>query len=428
MGQATGYSLVMPEHRRPIFLEYAGLKIDFAEPVEEFEHSRTSPLICFVLSSPGTITHLAIGKRGMRAGTDIRRLNLKSIEELTVPISTETLISKIPYRFRSAAKSRFLGGGIFPQKTFTAVIDTITELFPEMRPFLDRYGSIRVERIRRLSDSVKESLAYQQQSVATALLLAGMDRVEFLQEWSPPVRETPKSFLDGLPSVRLREDPMVVNDLMRVPGFSLVRTLPYNAAIFESQLDRLRLTVILANRLPLEEQTGADLIYYNETYKSFVMVQYKAMEFQQKKGAIFRLPSAQLKEEIIRMDHLMKIINEYAPKNDRDDFRLSENPFFIKLCPRIVFQPDDVGLVPGMYLPLDYWKLLVRHHTVKTRRGGFQVTYDNVGRHFDNTEFVKIVAKAWVGTNSNQSSILEAVFQKTLESGKAVVLAIKISF
>jgi len=33
----------------------------------------------------------------------------------------------------------------------------------------------------------------------------------------------------------------------------------------------------MANKLPLEEQTGADLIYYNETFSSFVMVQYKAM-------------------------------------------------------------------------------------------------------------------------------------------------------
>jgi len=36
--------------------------------------------------------------------------------------------------------------------------------------------------------------------------------------------------------------------------------------------------VIMANRLPLEEQTGADLIYFNEAYSAFVLVQYKAME------------------------------------------------------------------------------------------------------------------------------------------------------
>ena len=40
----------------------------------------------------------------------------------------------------------------------------------------------------------------------------------------------------------------------------------------------VRLTVIMANRLPLEQQTGADLIYFNEAYESFVMVQYKAMD------------------------------------------------------------------------------------------------------------------------------------------------------
>ena len=44
--------------------------------------------------------------------------------------------------------------------------------------------------------------------------------------------------------------------------------------IFENPTDRRQaLTVIMANRTPLEEQTGADLIYYNETYGAFVLVQ-----------------------------------------------------------------------------------------------------------------------------------------------------------
>jgi len=38
--------------------------------------------------------------------------------------------------------------------------------------------------------------------------------------------------------------------------------------------------IILANRMRLEEQTGADLIYFNATFRSFVMVQYKAMEMK----------------------------------------------------------------------------------------------------------------------------------------------------
>ncbi|MBY5579141.1 hypothetical protein [Rhizobium leguminosarum] len=39
-----------------------------------------------------------------------------------------------------------------------------------------------------------------------------------------------------------------------------------------------------------------------------------------------------------------------------DDFRLSNEPFFLKFCPRIQFDPDSSGVTKGMYVPLSYWK------------------------------------------------------------------------
>src|SRR5690606_37040234 len=192
------------------------------------------------------------------------------------------------------------------------------------------------------------------------LSIAGLSR-DPAQEWAPS-DETPVSFLEGLSSVRLREDPMAVNDLQNLPGFEVAKTYPYGAAVLESGETSERLTIILANRLPLEEQTGTDLIYFNETYQSFVMVQYKAMEREDRRNrpveAVYRLPDAQLKEEIDRMDAVLGALKACAPNTAIAGFRLAENPFFLKLCPRLVFNPDDVGLVPGMYLPLDYWKLL----------------------------------------------------------------------
>ena len=75
-------------------------------------------------------------------------------------------------------------------------------------------------------------------------------------------------------------------------------------------------------------------------------------------GAGFRLPNKQLTEEIVRMETVLKEIRACDPDDGLKGFRFSENPFFLKLCPRILFNPDDIGLVPGMYIPLDYWKLL----------------------------------------------------------------------
>jgi hypothetical protein len=216
---------------------------------------------------------------------------------------------------------------------------------------------------------------------------------------------------------------MVIQDLSNLPGFKLVKTLPYNAAIFESE--SARVTIVLANRQPLEQQLGTDLIYYNETFRCFVMVQYKAMETHDDLRGMFRLPNAQLDKEIARMDQLLIELKKCAGPASSDGFRLSENPFFLKLCRRIVFNPDDVSLVDGMYLPLDYWRLLVVDPRVTGSRGGRAVGYANARRYFDNSAFVTLVANAWIGSTPPQSGVLESVIRQTLGFGRAIAIAVK---
>lgn len=225
-----------------------------------------------------------------------------------------------------SGRKRFQSGGLLTDKGFTAVVEVIRQIAPQASTLLERFSQTRTERIRRLSARARDNLAQQKEALLTALSIAGLSR-DPVQEWTPS-DETPVSFLDGLPSVRLREDPMVVNDLQNLPGFEVVRTYPYGAAVFESEATSERLTVILANRLPLEEQTGTDLIYFNETYQSFVMVQYKAMEREDRRvgpaEAVYRLPNAQLKEEIDRMDTVLSALKTCAPNTGIGGFRLTE--------------------------------------------------------------------------------------------------------
>lgn len=426
MAKANGFAVLLTKDRLSTFLECVAEERAFAEPVADFQHSRTAPLVCFVISA-GKLTHIGLGRRGVRAGTGLSRLNIDRAEELPEPLSIRKLLNRLPKRNAASVRKRFQSGGLLTEKGFSAVVETIRQLAPQASTLLDRFSEARTGRIRRLSDKVRENLAQQKEAVLTALSIAGLSR-DPVQEWTPS-DETPVSFLDGLPSVRLREDPMVINDLQNLPGFEVIKTYPYGAAVFESEETSERLTVILANRLPLEEQTGTDLIYFNETYQSFVMVQYKAMDRADRKSGIplylYRLPDAQLKEEIDRMDAVLVALKACAPNTDIGGFRLTENPFFLKLCPRLVFNPDSVGLVPGMYLPLDYWKLLENDPGIKGPKGGLRITYENAKRHFDNTSFTTVVSKAWVGTTPSQSQVLQEVIRATLETGKAVAIAIK---
>jgi len=219
---------------------------------------------------------------------------------------------------------------------------------------------------------------------------------------------------------------MVISDSGVIPGFDFIRQYPHTTRTFESkEYPRVRLTVVMANHLPLEQQTGADLIYYNQTFRSFVMVQYKAME-KGTNGPEFRWrPQDKLAEEIGRMEELLDTLKALPLDPAAQSFRLHANPFFLKLCPRLDFNPDAKGLSKGMYLPLDYWKCLAKDVATQGPQGGRFITYDNVGRKISNSEFVVLVANAWVGTTVPQSVILETVIRSVIQTGKTVTFAIK---
>ncbi|MGE5502252.1 MAG: hypothetical protein ACM33T_15190 [Solirubrobacterales bacterium] len=421
--KAGGYVLILSDERRVAFEGQQWIDDRFAEPVPDFAHSRSLPLICFLSAQKGMITHIGRAKRGYRAGTGLRRLNIEGAQELTAPIDIPALTALIPLPLAKAVSARLADGGLLSEKGFGAVVEAVITLSPETAALLNRFSLERAARIERLSSRTRMALAYQKEAVATALSLAGMGR-ETLQAWSPPKEEPPTSFLDGLPEVRLREDPMVINDLANLPGYQLLKVLPYAAAVFQGKNERL--TVILANRQLLEEQFGTDLIYYNETFKSFVMVQYKAMEKASGESDWgFRLPNEQLDAEVARMDEALQALRQCTANACRDGFRLSDSPFFLKMCPRLQFNPDDIGLVRGMYFPLDHWRFVAADPALIGPRGGRRLTFENAGRYLDNTSFLSLVAKAWIGTTPNQSAVLETAIRAIIQSGRTVALAVK---
>lgn len=425
MAKAAGYILRVAPDRREVLLEAIEGQDDqdlVAEAEADFQHSRNVPLICFACFEPGMVTHLASARRGMRAATHLRRLNLMGTVKLPKAIRFEAIIEIVEPRYRQRLRALFRSGGLVPPSTFLALADAVRELSPTSRSILAHFSRSRSDLIARLPSGAKQSLANQKEAIATALALAKLDR-RVLQGWEPTKKGIPKSFLDGLPELRMLEDQMIINDMEHVPGFSLVRKQKCAAAVFEDE--DTRLTVVLANRFKLENQLGADLIYYNETFGAFVIVQYKAMEPLGEGRFVFRLPSTLLAKEIKRMDKVLGQLRRLPLANQRASFRLIENPFFLKLCPRIDFNPDNAGLVHGMYLPLDYWRLIESDKKLKGARGGRGVTFENVDRHIENTEFISMVAKSWVGTTQLQSKYLEPILRMIVSTGRTVVIAVK---
>lgn len=431
MAKASGYILHVPKHRRELLLNenengesYYSSKPYVSEPVTSFAHSRSAPLIVFASFKNGYITHIADGRKGQSAGTQLVRLNREDLHALNRPIAFGEIASEADRHVRHHLELRLEQGGILAPKSLGAFVDRITELDPSIAPRLTRYSARRADALRRLEPRARENLAYQKEALGLALEISGLPRDELLS-WQQSDDEQ-QSFLDGLPGARVREDAMLLSDFSTIPGFQSVREVThYGSKVFSSETTGVRLTVIMANRLPLEEQTGADLIYFNETYHSFVMVQYKAME-QRDDVIEFRWRAKdQFSQEIARMETLLAELRRLPSGYHPNGFRFADNPFFLKFCPRVVFNPDDKGLFKGIYLPLDLWKQTDAAGNFAGKRGGKVLTYDNVGRRISNAEFVTLVSGAWVGTSIEQSAELSTLVRQVLKSGKTVTIAIR---
>jgi len=430
MAAASAYVLHVPQNRREVILDRAeenrySPAASAAEPVERFAHGRNAALIVLVCLRDGMITHLANGRKGASAGTGLVRLNMTDFLRLDRRLPFDELVGLVPAKFRAPLRRVLNGGGLLPPKTLGAVVDSLTGREPGLAPRLARFSERRAHALRGLEPEEARNLAVQKESLALALDMAGMPRTEVLS-WSPTPGK-PTSFLEGLPGARVREDVMIIKDFTSVPGFEAVRDATNVAAmIFENPTDRSqKLTVIMANRLPLEQQTGADLIYFNEAYRAFVLVQYKAME-KAENGAEFRWHDGdQFTKEIERMDALLAELSKCAADSAPEGFRLCSNPFFLKFCSRVVFNPDDKGLFSGIYLPLDLWKSLHASGQLLGPQGGNVLSFENVGRKLSNTEFVGLVANSWVGTTMPQSVELEKVIRAVLETGRTVTFAVK---
>ncbi len=425
MSKASAFILKLERDRADVFEEALDEFGYFAEAVPQFSHSRNAPLICFVVNDQGVVTHIASGRRGVNAGTRQSRLNISDINEIETLLSVEMIIDGVPKKNRKIVEDRFRRGGLLTPRAFEEVIDLVARLRPETSSLINRFTKSARTRLARLTRETKRSLGQQKESIATAMLLAGVDR-EPLQEWSLADDDAPRSFLDGLSQSRMREDQMIIQDLSGVPGYEFIRQVPNaSAALFRDEETGHRLTVVLANRLPLEEQTGTDLIYYNEAFRSFVMVQYKAMEPDDKEGSIFRFPEKQLTEEIGRMETFLKELEKLKESGSVDDYRLNKDPFFLKFCPRIQFDPNSSAVTKGMYVPLSYWKRLSEENAMIGPRGGRRLAYSNVRRYFDNSSFASMVRGAWVGTAIDQSILLERWMKRVLSTGRALTFAVK---
>jgi hypothetical protein len=219
----------------------------------------------------------------------------------------------------------------------------------------------------------------------------------------------------ALARIRIREDAVIEHDARQIPSFTLKSSFVTGRAVFENSLERLE--VITANKRPLEEVLGVDLIYLNAIKQNIVMVQYKMLEAERDHGDtdwMYR-PDAQLAEEIARM----KAFSAARPPG-AFEYRINPQVFYFKFVQR------DAGLArAAITIPMDHYEVLRKDPGCRGKKGAFRISYKTLGgRYLRQEPFLELIRAGYIGAHAETTADLKQLIDAVLENDRAVVAAV----
>jgi len=251
----------------------------------------------------------------------------------------------------------------------------------------------------------------QQDAVTSALRAFGLqsqDRASLLD--IDPDRDS------ALSRINTWEDAVIEEHARRIPSFELTGSDITGRAIFEKGAERLE--VITANKLPLEEVLGVDLIYYNATRQNIVMVQYKMLNADKNDEDtdwIYR-PNSQLDKEIERM---LKFSKSHPP--GPFEYRINPQVYYLKFVKR----DAELGK-SAITMPIDHFEVLRNDPMCKGKRGALRISYDTLdGRYLRQMPFFDLIRSGYIGAYADTTAALKELIDLTLENGRAVVAAVQ---
>lgn len=423
MSDYGGYLFIVDEAERASIIEmHISHMKTFTDTISATDW-RTKYAEIFLISLDSTSIHYAaLAHRGRTVATEKKQIRFTHFVEFTPPLLLEEIQSLLSQRLHSyfIRSSSGTGTRVTP-KTWQNLISIIKRLRAESANSLER-----LDQLRRLPPELfrkpgAEVVAEERDAVNLALRMSGFDQNEILG-WIPSEGDQLAPFLQDLQQARISEDQMVAHDAEVFGDWDRLRRYQMGAAVFRKGNERL--TVMNVNRHSVEHTLGVDLLYYQHRYDSYVMIQYKRME-RDKGEAIYRPIDKSYRAELQRMREFEQMVAgiEITSPLPLKSYRLHPGTFYFKLCPSEVIDITSTEMIKGMYIPLDYWELLMNSPNILGPKGGRQVSFDNVGRYFNNTLFIELVKLGLIGSRLVSTEALSEITQRAIEEGRSVILA-----
>lgn len=356
------------------------------------------------------ITHVALYQRRNKATTLDRVIRLSEFESLT-ELPLDALLEEVPSRQR-----RFVREGSIPPGTWKAVRAALHRLRPEAMEAVRRIESRLGRSVPFSGGAARDSWAMERDAFCFALDLAGVPRRELT---IADLSEEPAPFLQGLTTQIVREDALIQHDASVFGEWDQIQNDIVGGAEFRGPRGE-RLTIINANRTPIETTLGVDLIYFNHQFESYILVQYKMLRRKGDSPFVYRPTSDKsLESELKRMRQLRP---GGEPAGNRN-YRLGDEFCFLKFCKNEKALRCEPEILEGLYVPLGYWDMLYQSGSLRGPRGGLIVSYESVPRSISARQITDLIKSGWVGSSGQRTEQITDVISCALKEGRSVVMA-----
>jgi len=296
-------------------------------------------------------------------------------------------------------------------------VGALVQIRPNLREVVERIEG--VARQYPIQDSVAgQAMAMQRDATVGAVRMAGMLGSVFAQ-WDRPCEPladdaVAPTYLSRVP--RAREPMQIDHDASTMIGWLTDKT-PHTS--WHKFRFGQRLYVANANTDIAENTLGTDLIYFNATQQSIILVQYKRMDAG-KSGFYYPDSDYNLTSELERMQAVGKYVAENTGAGH--DFRLGPSPSWLKICQAQAFIPQTADMIPGMYFTGEHFQRLRDDPRLQGPRGT-RFGYANMPSYLDNTMFNRLVETGLIGTTGSSTELLRDQIMLSFERHKSLVVA-----
>jgi hypothetical protein len=374
--------------------------------------TRETASIAFISIEKDKINYIARYRRDRIVATNKARVFFDLVLKINKPVPLDFILTNSRDSMKNSLTNIFLDRQIkiINENQWDEIVRSLIKFDSNNKELLD---AILLKNGKYDKTNRNYIVSTERDAIGLVLRIADLDEeLNDIVKWNITDFDTPH-FLKNLNGLNLREDQLIINDFTCFGDLKVIKEYKNTTCTLSN--GRNTVSIIYANRTPLENNIGVDLIYYGHNHQTFIFVQYKRLVEENKKYIYRANNDKSLIKELDRMNNLKTHMIE-----DKHDYRINDEVFYFKFCK----EKQDIytkDLCQGFYLPKDFFDLIYSRQKKENKSVVF--SYDVVERYLNNTLFIELIKSGLIGTKYINANSISKVIKETLESGKSLILA-----